>query len=157
LLHPTAERRAGPAEIGALLGESGAPSAADAQRPLVGREKELSQLGRAFERARAGRCAVVELVGEAGIGKTALAPAGLDTAQATHGALVLRARYHPAELVPFNAIDEWVDGLGELVRTASPERRAELVPRAPLALARVFPAANAWAEGPEAEAEPTPI
>ena len=157
LLNPIAERRAGPAEIAALLGDTAAPRAAEQRRPLVGRQKELSQLGRAFERARAGRCVVVELVGDAGIGKTALACTWLESVQAEHDTVVLHARCHPAELVPFNAIDEWVDALGELVRAASPERRAELVPRAPRALAHVFPAARAWSETDDEHPDATPI
>jgi DNA-binding SARP family transcriptional activator len=58
--------------VGVLEGAAGIARALDT--PLVGRERELADLRRAFERARDGRrCAFVALVGEPGIGKTRLA------------------------------------------------------------------------------------
>ena len=41
--------------------------------PLVGREVELGRLRQAWAGARAGRCRLVLLAGEAGVGKTRLA------------------------------------------------------------------------------------
>jgi len=76
---------------------------------LLGRERERRELDRVLASARSGRSAVLALVGEPGIGKTAL----LDHAAATAGGLrLLRARGVESETnVPFA-------GLLELVRPA---------------------------------------
>ena len=56
---------------------------------LLGRNDERLALGRLFAQARDGRSGVLALVGEPGIGKTAL----LDhAAHSAHGMRVLRAR-----------------------------------------------------------------
>ena len=53
------------------IGEASEPMAFTAA-PFVGRRAELEVLGRALEQARSGRRAVVEVVGEPGMGKTRL-------------------------------------------------------------------------------------
>jgi class 3 adenylate cyclase/tetratricopeptide (TPR) repeat protein len=53
------------------IGEASEPMAFTAA-PFVGRDDELELLGRALEQARGGRKAVVEVVGEPGMGKTRL-------------------------------------------------------------------------------------
>jgi class 3 adenylate cyclase/tetratricopeptide (TPR) repeat protein len=60
---------------------------------LFGREAELATLGRAIDEARAGRGGTVEVVGEAGVGKTALLAAALEGAQVP----ALRANAVPYE------------------------------------------------------------
>ena len=76
---------------------------------LLGRERERRALDDALASARAGRSAVLALVGEAGIGKTALLDYAADTAA---GMRILRARGVELEMhLPFS-------GLFELLRPA---------------------------------------
>lgn len=71
---------------------------------LLGREREREAIGRALERARAGESATVVLVGEAGIGKTALLDYAADRAA---GMRVLRARGIESEAqIPFASLLE---------------------------------------------------
>lgn len=59
-----------------LPGPALAPDrAARTPPPLLSREKELARIGRALERARAGRFTTIVVTGESGIGKTSLARA----------------------------------------------------------------------------------
>lgn len=73
----------------ALAREAARPAA---EAPLVGRERELAQLAAiADAAASSGRGQVVLLRGEAGIGKTRLAEAGIEAA-AARGFAIVRAR-----------------------------------------------------------------
>ncbi len=67
--------------------------------PFTGRTSEMAKLQRCFADARAGRGAVVMLVGESGIGKTRTAEEFLATAHES-GAEVLRASCHEGESGP---------------------------------------------------------
>ncbi|TML63210.1 MAG: hypothetical protein E6G22_06695, partial [Actinobacteria bacterium] len=76
---------------------------------LLGRERERQELDRVLATARSGRSAVLALVGEPGIGKTALLEYAEEQAA---GLRVLRARGIDSEAhVPFA-------GLLELLRPA---------------------------------------
>jgi DNA-binding CsgD family transcriptional regulator len=89
--------------------------------PLVGRTRELAVLGEAMDAAAAGEARSVVLLGEAGIGKTALLDAAADRALSA-GALLLegRAAEHQAD-VPFGlAIDA--------LEAAAPEEVAAALP-----------------------------
>jgi len=71
---------------------------------LVGREREREAIESALESARSGTSATVALVGEAGIGKTALLD---DAAERAPGMRVLRARGIESEAqIPFAALLE---------------------------------------------------
>src|ERR1700760_660025 len=85
---------------------------------LLGREQERDEIDRALARARSGSSATLALMGEAGIGKTAL----LDyAAQRAEGMQVLRARGVESEAqIPFAS-------LLELLRPAVP--MLERIPR----------------------------
>lgn len=92
---------------------------------LVGRDPEEALFGRLIDEARAGRSAVLALVGEAGIGKSAL----LDHAAAmaaSAGMSVLRARGIESEArIPFAGLLELLrPALGSLDRLAEPQREA---------------------------------
>jgi DNA-binding CsgD family transcriptional regulator len=87
---------------------------------LVGRDRERGEIERLFERARAGSSATLGLVGESGIGKTALLTDALDRAS---GMRVLRARGIESEAeVPFASLLELVrPALGMLTLLSEPQ------------------------------------
>jgi DNA-binding CsgD family transcriptional regulator len=90
---------------------------------LVGRERELAQLDRLFADARSGRSATLALVGEAGVGKSALLDAA---ASRTDSMLVLRARGVQSEThIPFAGLLELLrPALGRLGRIPLPQAAA---------------------------------
>src|SRR5262245_12545378 len=116
-----------------------APShAAPLGAPFVGRARELERLRQGWTALRAGAPAVATVEGSSGLGKTSLVERFvLDLP--TEGALVLRARCYPHELVPFEALDEVVDDLSRYLSSLSAERLDALLPRDVAALRRVFP------------------
>ena len=59
-------------EVGALERDPSAPVTDGSALPLVGRDEELAALSHAFEGARAGHGRVVEIIGDAGMGKSRL-------------------------------------------------------------------------------------
>ncbi|HEX6508024.1 MAG TPA: AAA family ATPase [Chloroflexota bacterium] len=89
------------------------------QMPFVGRARELLQLRRAFERARADEPQVVVLEGEAGIGKSRLSEEFLAWA-AIQGADVLRSRgFETTVDLPYASL---IEGLrGRLERENAPD------------------------------------
>jgi DNA-binding CsgD family transcriptional regulator len=73
---------------------------------LLGREQERLEIGDALARARSGASTVIALVGEPGIGKTALLD---ETAQRAAGMRLLRARGIESEAhIPFGSLLELV-------------------------------------------------
>src|SRR4051794_2824269 len=83
---------------------------------LLGRERELRAIQQLLDAAREGRSSVLALVGEPGIGKSALLDAA---ATAAGGMRVLRARGVVSEAqIPFAALFELLrpalDSLGEI-------------------------------------------
>lgn len=105
---------------------------AAAGRELVGRDEQLAELRRWSGERGLSVCTVR---GASGIGKSSLARALLRELRAS-GQLVLTARCHPCESVPFNGLDKILD---DLVRCVSQEEVA--VDAALLRhLAAVFPA-----------------
>src|SRR3954453_7880808 len=90
---------------------------------LLGRDEERLALDRLLAEARDGRSGVLALVGEPGIGKTAL----LDhVAERAEGMRVLRARGVESEAeVPFAGLAELLrPALGELARIPRPQAAA---------------------------------
>ena len=73
---------------------------------VVGRDREVAELSRLLDEARAGQGGAVFLVGEAGIGKTRLATDATDRAAAV-GMRVLRGRGSPiGPVVPYRPLTE---------------------------------------------------
>jgi DNA-binding SARP family transcriptional activator len=94
---------------------------------LVGRRRVLEVLGRSFSDASAGRCRVVLLTGEPGIGKTSVAAELARRAHEAQGALVL---YGAADEEPLIAYQPFVEALRDWVTHVSLEElrvRAEVV------------------------------
>src|SRR5512132_1017601 len=93
----------------------------DGQTTLVGRARELEAIATATATARRGAARVVHLVGEAGIGKTALAEQAAALA-AGQGWVVVWGRAWGAEAAPPYWI--WQQVLGSLARTTDVATRA---------------------------------
>jgi DNA-binding NarL/FixJ family response regulator len=108
---------------------------------LVGREKELAAVERAVRDAQEGSSRALGLLGEAGIGKSALLIAARDQSVAA-GMLVLEGRGAEHEQdVPFGLV---VDALDDHVATLHPRRVESIGPD----LEAVLPAAAAHATAP---------
>ena len=90
---------------------------------LLGREREQQALDRLLEQARGGESAVLALVGEPGIGKSALLDYACERAE---GMMVLRARGVVSESqIPFAGLFELVrPALGHLDRIPKPQAAA---------------------------------
>jgi hypothetical protein len=142
LLRRSPGERPDAAELRARLG--GAPAPRPTARPpeaapFVGRDRELGVLEDALERALTGRCAVVRVHGESGIGKTRLVRQFLDDAQRRHRALVLEGRCYEREAVPYQGVDSLIDSLTSYLALLPEERQSELLPPDAAAIARLFP------------------
>lgn len=119
--------------------------------PYVGREREMSLLTGALERARAGAGAVALIAGEPGIGKTRLVEEFCRTAADRHGALVLMGGCHDGDVV---ANAPFVEALSSWGRRLEPNvLRTSLGPEGPV-LARLAPALRAILPSLE---EPLPV
>jgi hypothetical protein len=117
-----------------------APEPLTRQPVFVGRRAELASLRAAFARTCAGGVEIVRVVGESGIGKTALIRRLIDEVTAAEPrALVLQSRCHEGESLPFNACDGLIDALARVLRRVPEVEAATLVPARAELLTRVFP------------------
>jgi hypothetical protein len=105
---------------------------------FVGRAAELAALEAALAEVRAGGGARALVVrGESGVGKSTLVRAFLD-AQG-EGALALAGRCYERELVPFKAVDGFVDALAGALRKRDDAFVAALLPPRAAILLHAFP------------------
>jgi eukaryotic-like serine/threonine-protein kinase len=110
-----------------------------ARQALVGRDEQLGQLRRAFDRTVEGRATTVLVHGRSGMGKTALLRRFLDDLTHDDDVVVLAGRCHERESVPYKALDSLVDALSRYLRKLPRGEAAAVIPRDVHALARVFP------------------
>ncbi len=121
------------------------PRQVSSMRPLVGRERELKELWSAMEEADDGRLSVVHVVGESGVGKSALVEQFLAQIEARNregagrGALLLQSRCYEREAMPFKALDGIVDALCAHLFQLSDVEVGNTLPTDVDVLARVFP------------------
>ncbi|MGQ0607420.1 MAG: ATP-binding protein [Chloroflexota bacterium] len=112
-------------------------SGSDAPDPrFVGREAELATLRAAWTQAVDGRGGLFLLIGEAGIGKTALA-ARLEAVARSTGGLVLRARCYEAERSLF--LEPFADAIRPVVLASPVELAQDLAPEQAAALIELVP------------------
>jgi len=107
---------------------------------LIGREKELRELARAYKLSGTGRPVTVSVHGTSGIGKTALVSTFLQELQHdTPNLLVLSGRCYERESVPYKAIDGIVDRLTHYLMSLPAWQAATLLPPSVRALTVLFP------------------
>ncbi|GIW43879.1 MAG: hypothetical protein KatS3mg077_1161 [Candidatus Binatia bacterium] len=107
---------------------------------FVGRERELDELTLLYRQAVRGQTTVAVVTGPGGIGKTELVRQFLRNLPLADAPLVLRARCHWQEFVPFNALDGMVDELGLWLGAGGTDLLARLSVVQRDALGRMFPA-----------------
>lgn len=161
LLHPDPRRRPDGEQIARGLGLD-----PDAERgragfraqlqftraPFVGRRGELEILRSALGRAQTRRGALVRIMGDSGVGKSALVRRLIDELSAAGSeARVLSGRCYERETVPYRGVDRVVDALAQHLRDAVQRDEPIHVPRGAALLGQVFPvlrALPAFARGP---------
>jgi hypothetical protein len=149
LLRRDPETRFGAREIREVLGganraltkSSGIrPAAKDADDALVGRGPQLTQMRLGLELTGDGKPCCLHVIGESGMGKSALIQQFLVLALAEDSeTVVLRGRCYETEVIAYKAFDELLDDLARFLQGLSPETRDAILPRHVDALARVFP------------------
>ncbi|HTM22133.1 MAG TPA: AAA family ATPase, partial [Kofleriaceae bacterium] len=110
----------------------------DRGRTLVGRAQELATLRDAYRAVLRGIPQVVRVVGQPGVGKSALLASFLQSC-AAEGALIIEARCHERESVPFKAFDGVADALTRYLRGLSRSQAAALMPRDIHLCTQLFP------------------
>ena len=163
----TPPRRTTPTVVGP------AQPAALSEGPLVGRGDEFSRLIAAYHAARAGRAQFINMVGEAGIGKTRLASEFMSWA-AAEGATVLTGRafeaggrlpyqpvvealrmgFAPTRRPPAELSEVWLAEIAQLLPEVTPGQPPPLrtARDEAAAQARLFEAVARWGEAMAAQA-----
>jgi serine/threonine protein kinase len=112
----------------------------DSEAPLIGREKHLDQLARAFRATRSGQGVAVMVPGRSGIGKSALIERFIASVSAHEGELVVLAgRCYEGETVAYKALDSLVDATCRFLLGTDREVTQELIPDDIVALVTAFP------------------
>ncbi len=125
---------------------------------FVGREAQLAELHGAYGQSVEGKPTTVWVRGESGMGKTALVRRFLDDVRSSgDGAVILEGRCYEHELVPYKALDAFVDALSHHLRALPRVEVEALLPRDVRALTRLFPVlerVEAIAEAPSRRSAP---
>jgi len=109
-------------------------------RPFVGRAAQFEQLGDAFADVRAKRPVTVVVVGESGVGKSALVRRFTRTLASFYpGTLVFAGRCHEREDVPYKALDGIIDAVSAHLAELPEETARALLPSGMGLLGQVFP------------------
>ena len=121
-----------------------APGRMQPSAAIFGREVEYDLLTAAFQRARTGRCVAVHVRGASGNGKSALVEHFLDSLKVGRtferdDVLVLRARCHEREAMPFKALDGLLDTLTAFLERMDDLWVSHVLPVQVADLARAFP------------------
>jgi eukaryotic-like serine/threonine-protein kinase len=121
---------------------SGSSSTWIRELPCIGRDQQLARIAAMFEQTRAKQPRQTLVIGESGMGKSALVREALRrfTAQVATRPWILRGRCYEHEQVPFKAFDALVDQLSvELPERFAHAELRELLPRHAWLLCRAFP------------------
>jgi eukaryotic-like serine/threonine-protein kinase len=107
---------------------------------LVGRDRHLAELEKAYQTAKTRRPVAVHVKGPSGMGKSSLALHFLnDLQQREPEAVILMGRCYEQEAVPYKALDNLIDSLSQYLKSLSLPKAILLMPRNVPALARLFP------------------
>lgn len=142
LLRIDPAERPAPEEVLACFGAT--PPAAVVRRgdpDFIGRAHELEQLREALRAVRGGSPRFVRVLGESGIGKSALIRRFVQEIEA-EGVVVLSGRCFERESVPYKALDSVIDELARRLMTQPKEWVDAVLPRDAHALAGMFPQLN---------------
>lgn len=105
---------------------------------FIGREKQLTQLDRAYDEFLGGELVSVFIHGRSGTGKTALLEHYLDLLTGRK-AIVLAGRCYEREYVPYKALDALVDSLTQYLAKVPDDEVGQLIPLDAAAITRLFP------------------
>lgn len=122
-----------------LLPRSG-PISRNDDAPLVGRDVEVAELALAMQRRADQPTRMVLVGGASGSGKTTLVRSVLTRFAERPSTLLLSARCHPYETVPYNALDGIVDELARALSVRGAELGELVAPKDVAALFHLFPA-----------------
>ncbi len=107
---------------------------------FVGRTRELAAAHDAFVNTRVGQAQLVHVSGVSGIGKTAFVRQLIDRIKnVSPDVVVLPGRCHPTESVPYQGIDQVIDGLARHLRRIGRNEAEKVLPRDFAMLVRLFP------------------
>lgn len=140
----------------ASLGLHTSRNSSRVDRPFIGRQKQLDQLGEALEAAHRGKTATAFVHGRSGAGKSALVHQFLKQVAGRDDVVVLEGRCFEQESVAYKALDALIDALSRYLRRLSRLQVEAILPRDIVPLARVFPVLSridAVAEAPQRSAE----
>jgi hypothetical protein len=108
--------------------------------PFVGRAAELRLLEEAYDALRAGQAGAVYVVGESGVGKTALVRRFTDYLELHQPETEIHTgRCYEHETVPFKAFDSLFDDVARTLRTWPRDELSQILPVHMALLAQIFP------------------
>src|SRR5678815_3364864 len=105
---------------------------------IVGRTEPLQRLNEALD-ASDDRPSVIHLCGPSGIGKTALLREFITRLRKDPGVLVFTGRCYESESIPYQALDDLIDHIGQYLRSLPQGHIERLLPRNFALLVRMFP------------------
>ncbi len=109
---------------------------------FVGRTPELEVLRAGFARARAGHPVALLVSGESGVGKSSLVRQLLDELGRDPRTVLLTGRCYERESVPYKAVDQVIDALGQYLGQLPDEEVESLLPARFALVASVFTVLN---------------
>jgi tetratricopeptide (TPR) repeat protein/predicted Ser/Thr protein kinase len=141
LLRRDPRQRADAARILEMLGEGQATTVPAGGEPnaFVGRARELSALREGYAAIRRGHHALIRIHGQPGVGKSALLGRFRGELPAQDNAVVLAARCHERESVPFKGFDGVADALVGYLRGLPRNEASGLMPRDIHLVVQLFP------------------
>jgi serine/threonine protein kinase len=140
LLNPEPAARPSGRQVLSLFSSPVLEAAAVRSSPsLVGRERHLATLRKAFDAVKGGATAKVYVYGGSGMGKSALVRTFLRELGREQEVLVLAARCYERESIPYKAFDGVVDSLTRYLVSLPTERAQGLLPRDLGPIAQMFP------------------